>query len=102
MYTAPRWASLADLDARVPLSVTQWHEHVNLCVPAGQRDPAQWMARDSTGRLLFGTRGTIATASACQAAGGRFIPHFLGWMVHVYPFASDTAAVWGRGDADHM
>ncbi len=34
----------------------------------------------------FGLSGTIATAQACKAAGGRFFPQIFGWMVHVYPF----------------
>ncbi len=102
MYTAPLWASLADLNARIPLSVVQWHEHVNLCIPAGGRDGGRWAERGPDGQPLFGPRGSIATESACQAAGGRFLPHFFGWMVHVYPFAGDTAATWGRGDMEHM
>jgi len=103
MYTAPQWASPADLDARIPLSVAQWHEHVNLCLPAGRGGAApQWGARDSAGHPLFGLRGTVDTEAACVAAGGRFIPHFFGWMLHVYPFASDTAAIWGRGGAEGM
>jgi hypothetical protein len=102
MYTAPLWASLADLNARIPLSVAQWHEHVNLCIPSAPRDASRWAERGPDGQPLFGPRGSIATEAACTAAGGRFLSHFYGWMVHVYPFASDTAAIWGRGDMEHM
>jgi hypothetical protein len=102
MYTAPRWASLSDLNARVPLSIAQWHEHVNLCVPAAASDASRWAERGPDGRPLFGPRGSMATQPACAAAGGRFLPHFFGWMVHVYPFATDTAAIWARGDMQHM
>jgi hypothetical protein len=99
MYTAPRGAALADLDARVPLSVAQWHVHTNWCLPRrgggvrlGERGP--------DGRPLFGGQGTITTASACEAAGGRFIPQAFGWMLHVYPYATASSAIWGR-DAMH-
>ena len=33
MYTARKSATQEDLDARVPLSIAQWHAHVNLCLP---------------------------------------------------------------------
>jgi hypothetical protein len=99
MYTAPRWTSLAELNRRVPLSVAQWHEHTNWCLP--QRDEmARLDERGADGRPLFGGRGTIVTAAGCSAAGGRFIPQAFGWMVHVYPTASTPAAIWGR-DAMH-
>jgi hypothetical protein len=102
MYTAPRTASLADLDARIPLSVVQWHEHVNLCIPRERRSLARWGARDAAGQPLFGVHGAITTEAGCRAAGGRFLPQIFGWMVHVYPFATDTANVWGRGEGQHM
>ena len=31
MYTAPRAFTEDELDARIPLSIAQWHEHVNFC-----------------------------------------------------------------------
>ena len=38
MYTAPKRFSEDQLDERIPLSVAQWHEHVNFCAPpAGKR-----------------------------------------------------------------
>src|SRR4051812_39470290 len=33
MYTAPARFTEAQLDQRIPLSVAQWHQHVNLCMP---------------------------------------------------------------------
>jgi hypothetical protein len=78
MYTAPRTATLEQLDERVPLSVARWHQHLKLCMP--RRDtPANWK--------LFGLNGSITTEEACTDAGGRFYPLIFGWMVHVYPFA---------------
>ncbi len=86
MYTAPRGMSEDQLNERVPLSVAQWHAHVNLC-----RQP------DGSGRRMtrkqFGFKGTIATESECQQAGGRFVPQAGGWM-HVYPFESTPAKIW--------
>ena len=31
MYTAPKRFTEDDLDQRIPLSIAQWHEHVNFC-----------------------------------------------------------------------
>jgi len=50
----------------------------------------------------FGLQGSIVTAAACQAAGGSFLPHLFGWMVHVYPYEADPAKIWAAGmDDDH-
>jgi hypothetical protein len=100
MYSAPARLSLADLDQRIPLSVARWHEHVNWCPPpAGQRE--RWReTRD--GKPVFGPKSPIATAAACDAVGGRFLPRIFGWMVHVMAFESDDPSViWGSGH-DHM
>ena len=35
MYTAPKRFTEDQLDERIPLSVAQWHEHVNFCAAAG-------------------------------------------------------------------
>ncbi len=89
MYTAPRSFTEDELDARIPLSVARWHEHVNFCVPPF----GKW--RDTLGpNPQFGLRGSIATQQACDAAGGTFHPVILDWMVHVYPFEKDPANVW--------
>ncbi|MDQ2889183.1 MAG: hypothetical protein M3R65_01340 [Gemmatimonadota bacterium] len=95
MYTAPRSASANRLDERVPLSVARWHEHVNWCLPR-KGEESRW--RDSAGgKPVFGPRSAIVTANACDAVGGRFIPHLFGWMVHANVFASDDPAViWGH------
>ncbi len=102
MYTAPARTSLDALDQRIPLSVARWHEHVNWCLPPrGQRE--RWReTRD--GKPLFGPKSPIATAEACNAAGGRFVPRLFGWMVHVMAFESDDPnVIWGSGaEHDHM
>jgi hypothetical protein len=79
MYTAPRSATLEQLDQRVPLSVARWHQHLNLCMPR-RETRTDWK--------LFGLNGSIATEQACSDAGGRFYPQIFGWMVHIYPFAA--------------
>ncbi|HZO83126.1 MAG TPA: hypothetical protein VFB33_15635 [Candidatus Binataceae bacterium] len=89
MYTAPRGASEAQLDARVPLSVATWHRHVNLCFPPkGRMRNADW--------TRFGVAGSISTRAACEAAGGRFYPQIFGWMVHVYPWAKTEQEIFAH------
>ena len=99
MYTAPRWESLSDLNARVPLSVAEWHVHTNWCLPK-RADAGRLGEKGPDGRPLFGGRGSITTKEACDAANGRFVKQAFGWMVHVYPSATDPATIWGR-DAMH-
>ncbi len=87
MFTMPRTAGEEQLNARVPLSVAQWHLHVNLCMPPrGQGAQANW--------TKFGLQGSIASAEACTEAGGRFLPVIFGWMVHVYPFEDSPEKIW--------
>jgi hypothetical protein len=90
MYTAPRRYTEDQLNARVPLSVARWHKHVNFCMPprGTPRDQVNWKE--------FGLGGSISTEEACQAAGGRWFPQIFGWMVHVYPFASDPSQIWAH------
>lgn len=89
MYTAPKRFTEDQLDERIPLSIAQWHEHVNFC-----RAPLSKMGEGFQSHPQFGMRGSIATREACDAAGGRFIPVVFNWMVHVYPFEKDQAAIW--------
>jgi hypothetical protein len=99
MYTAPKRFDEAQLDERIPLSVGQWHEHVNFCAP-----PADKKAEMRSPHPQFGLRGSITTQEACDAAGGTFHPVIFNWMVHVYPFEKDQASIWSverqHGDAD--
>lgn len=90
MYTAPRAATLADLDARVPLSIAHWHEHVNFC-----KGPPGSTRADYLGpQAKYGLEGSISSEDACRAAGGTFIPVIFNWMVHVYPYERNTADIW--------
>jgi|SRR5437588_48565 len=89
MYTAPAHATAEQLNQRVPLSVAQWHAHVNFCqAPKGRE-------REYFGEHpLFGLLGSITTRDACETAGGRFVPQVFGWMVHAYPDEKTAAQVW--------
>ncbi|MFL5578759.1 MAG: hypothetical protein ACJ8AO_00155 [Gemmatimonadaceae bacterium] len=81
MYTAPRGSTPAELDARVPLGIAQWHLHTNVCVPK-RRQRERW--RETRGKQMkFGPAGAIATRADCDVADGRFHEEVLNWMVHV-------------------
>jgi hypothetical protein len=89
MYTAPAAASLEQLDERVPLSIAQWHAHVNFCAAPKGREREYFGAHPK-----FGLLGSITTREQCDAEGGRFLPQVFGWMVHVYPDEKDPAQIW--------
>jgi hypothetical protein len=99
MYTAPKRFGEDELDQRVPLSVAQWHEHVNFCAAPPDRRGEGLLPHPQ-----FGLKGSIVTQEACDAAGGTFHPVIFNWMVHVYPFEKDQASIWSvdrqHGDAD--
>jgi hypothetical protein len=95
MYTARVNATEEEINERVPLSIARWHQHINFCrAPLGQW--AAYLGPDAK----FGLQGSITTKDACTAAGGRFYPHVLGWMVHVYPYESDPKNIWSTNDDD--
>jgi hypothetical protein len=120
MYDAPPDDTPAQLDKLIPLGIARWHQHTNICLPPGvteqdvmngnigarmrpdissavdspmQRSPMLRMRLGYMADPRFGFRGTIATQSACAAVGGNFHPLIFGWMVHVYPFATDDLKV---------
>jgi hypothetical protein len=89
MFTAAASASLEELNRRVPLSVAQWHLHVNFCLPPPGRRAEMFRPNPR-----FGLEGSIATEQECDEAGGRFLPRLFGWMVHVYPYEERTEDVF--------
>jgi hypothetical protein len=99
MYTAPKRFGEEELDQRIPLSIAQWHEHVNFCAPPADRKKEMLLPYPQ-----FGLRGSITTQQACDAAGGTFHPVIFNWMVHLYPFEKDQVSIWSverqQGDAD--
>ena len=89
MYTAPKRFTEEDLNQRIPLSIAQWHEHVNFCAaPKGRK---QEMLGPNP---KFGLRGSIITHQECDANGGEFHPIIFNWMVHLYPLEKDAAQIW--------
>ena len=95
MYNAMPNATPEELDARLPTSIAQWHEHVDFCAASPDSVMAGTVKLDgpTVARFL-----KITTQDDCTAAGGRFIPRMFGWMAHVYLFASDDPKViWGEG-----
>lgn len=90
MYTAPTRMSENELNERIPLSITQWHQHVNICLPKGVDQLKGIIGQGSR----FGIEGSITTKEECDKAGGQFLPRLLGWMVHLYPYEQATEAMW--------
>lgn len=89
MYTAPARFSEDQLADRIPMSVAQWHQHVNLCIP-----PKDQRAEMLGPNPKFGLLGSIGTEEACKAAGGTFKPRIFGWMVHMYPYEKTPDEIW--------
>ena len=89
MYTAPKRFTEDDLNDRIPLSIAQWHEHVNFCAPPLDRKKELFGPN-----AKFGLLGSIATKEDCDANRGTFHPIIFNWMVHVYPLEKDTAQIW--------
>jgi hypothetical protein len=96
MYTDRVDASEEELNERIPLSVARWHQHINFCkAPLGKK--LEYFGPQAK----FGLLGSIDTKEACEAEGGEFHPHVLGWMVHVYPYETDPKKIWSTDDDDH-
>src|SRR5215469_15474636 len=97
MYTAPKNSSEDELNSRIPLSIAQWHAHINMCIAPDGRKNEAWGPNPK-----FGLRGSIVTKDACDAQGGKFMPQIFGWMVHVYPFEQKPEDIWSveRQQAD--
>lgn len=81
MFVARKDATPDELDARVPLSMAQWHAHVNICVPK-LRERSRW-TETVDAKMKFGPAGAISGREECERENGRFIPQLFGWMVHV-------------------
>lgn len=91
MFTAPKRFTEAQINERVPLSITQWHLHTNFCqAPKGREK--EYIGKDAK----FGLLGSISTQAECDKEGGRFQPILFNWMVHVYPYEKTQDAIWVR------
>jgi hypothetical protein len=89
MYAAPVRFSEEKLNDRIPLSMAQWHQHVNMCKPPKGRE-IEMLSKTPK----FGLAGSISTEDECDAAGGTFMPHLYGWMVHMYPWEKTLDQIW--------
>jgi hypothetical protein len=89
MYTAPVRFSEEQLNERIPLSMAQWHQHVNMCKPPKGRE-IEMLGK----KPRFGLNGSITTRDACEDASGTFMPHVFGWMVHMYPWEKTPDEIW--------
>ncbi len=100
MYTAPATSTPDELNARLPLGVAHWHQHVNFCAMRPDVVMDGLTRNDST---PFARWLAIETPEACTAAGGLFVPQLFGWMTHVNAFEGESRdAVWGSEGRDHM
>jgi hypothetical protein len=126
MYDAPAGDTPEQLDALIPLSLSHWHAHTNICLPKGVTEadvmngdvapkmrpdissaahaPAEFGRGSGSGDSVrmrvgyladprFGFTGTISNQADCEAADGNFHKQIFGWMIHVYPFASEDLKV---------
>jgi hypothetical protein len=89
MYTAPARLAEEQLNERIPLSISQWHMHVNLCAPPKEQRDEMFKPN-----ARFGLAGSIATEEECKAAGGTWRPRVFGWMVHMYPYEKTPDEIW--------
>ena len=100
MYATGEGAAATQLDSLLPISMSHWHEHVNMCYPS------RWPRTMSGSGAVFWLKMyfSITSASECDAAGGQFQPSEAGWMAHVYMFAGsdDPAVIWNEDDAGNM
>lgn len=79
MYTAPKRHSANDLDQRVPLSVAQWHRHINWCFPPKREVRAGW--RSETGDPCSGHLASRLERSAIHPAEGSRSRCSDGWFM---------------------
>ena len=62
---------------------------------AGKYRQAAILSRSAVRKdAKFGLNGSISTEEACEAAGGTFMPHVFGWMVHMYPWEKTPDEIW--------
>ena len=96
MYTDRVDASDEELNQRIPLSVARWHQHVNFCkAPAGKRAEYLGLMPSSACWVRSLPRKSV------RPRAGVFLPHVLGWMVHVYPYETDPKKIWSTDGHDH-
>ena len=93
MFTTRPNATEDDLNQRIPLSVAHWHKHINFCGA-----PADKVKEYLGDHPKFGMFGSIHTKAACEAEGGTFMPTVFTWMIHVFPYETDSTQVFSMND----
>jgi hypothetical protein len=93
MFTDRPDATDEELNARIPLSIARWHEHVKFCAA-----PADKVQEYHGEHPKFGMFGSITTADACKAAGGTFYPTMFNYMVHVFPYEDNLKDMFSMND----
>ena len=93
MFTDDPDATLDELNARIPLSIARWHEHIKFCAA-----PADKVQDYHGEHPKFGMFGSITTADACKAAGGTFYPTIFNFMIHVFPYEENLKDVFSMND----
>ena len=93
MFTDRADATLDELNARIPLSIARWHEHVKFCAA-----PADKVQEYHGEHPKFGMFGSITTADACKAEGGTFYPTIFNFMVHVFPYEDNLKDMFSMND----
>lgn len=93
MYTARPSATEDELNRRIPLSVARWHKHTNFCA-APENKVKEYFGKNPK----FGMFGSIHTAEACAAEGGKFMPVVFTWMIHVFPYEDGLNNIFSMND----
>ena len=93
MYTMPRTAPLSALDARVPLGIAEWHQHVNWCEPKATDSQARWL-ETRNGHPVFGPEKPRLRPKrrATRSAAVSSRPSLGGWSTSM----CSSAMTWQR------
>jgi len=79
MYTAQKDASENELNERIPLSIAQWHAHVNLCLPPrDKRQEAIPPTRNMVSGFDYNRRRLLLPPAA-----GSFRRSSVGWCMYI-------------------
>ena len=93
MYTAPKNSNWNELDQRIPLSIAQWHAHINLCLPPADRKNEAWGPN-----AKFGLAGSITTRDAAMPpAENSCLRYSAGWCTCIP--SSKSRKTSGRSNA---
>jgi hypothetical protein len=95
MYTAPKNSNWNDLDQRIPLSIAQWHAHINLCMPPSDRKNEAWGPN-----AKFGLVGSRAKTLVMPPAENSCLRYSAGWCMSIR--LSRSRKISGRSNARRL